>query len=263
MKKDDRNKTVSTNCSVMKKTLSTFALFFLILPSLLAQENDRSTYDEWLSSCFDAFHMVDAELRYCMAPIIEERLIGELSNDESLNYPYDSLAKRISIHTSDDKKLKTFSWDRLEGGSWHEMASYAQYQTSEGVKCMPLNSGKEDSDGEPTSVVIYENHTIKVDKENYYLLIGWGTYGSGKHHSLARVYQVENDTLVQQESFFDQDKYLYTEANRGSSITLTYQPEQQIITYFSYEFDEEIGFYKNDPSLETWKLVDGNFKKQN
>lgn len=218
--------------------------------------------DRFLASNFKTFYSVDTELGYCMAPIIEERVVSELKDSASFNYAFDSLSTYINIKTSDDSLIRTFSWDRRSGGSWHDMASYAQFKSKLGkIKCQRLDSGDEGGTGEPTDVIIYDIHTIRIENKPYYLILGWGTHGGGYHHSLARVYKTNGDTLTLCDSIFQGQKYLSVSTPRINKIELEYDAESKIISYYHYEFDESTGLYKREGTKEEWILKGGVFTK--
>ncbi len=228
-----------------------------------SQEYRLKAADRYLTTGFKAFFSVDNELAYCMAPILEERLFEELKDSISFLNPFDSLGKYLQIETSEDKQLRVFSWDRRSGGTWHDMASYAQFKAEDGgVLVKKLYSGDEGGTGEPTDVLIYEIHQLKLNKQVHYLLLAWGTHGGGQHHALARVYRIENKNFQLCENFFEGEKYLYVGANRGSKLELKYQAESGILSHFQYEFDDEIGFYKGDGVLKEWTLGEQGFQSK-
>jgi len=51
--------------------------------------------------------------------ILLEKLEKTLANSASVAYPFEKLGEKIKILTSKDKKLRIFSWDELNGGTWH------------------------------------------------------------------------------------------------------------------------------------------------
>lgn len=245
-----------------------YVIVFIILLSLLphtilSQTSSSSFKDEYLTSNFKTFYAVDFEMGYCIGPIVEKRLVKTLQDSASFQYPFDSLSRYVKIRTSENGLLRTFSWDRRSGGTWHNMASYAQYKTDSGmVHCQKLDSGNEGKTGAPTDVVIYDIHTLLIENEPHYLLLGWGTHGSGKHHSLARVYKIEEDTLRQCDTIFEGQPDLAVYANRINKIELQYTPKTQTITYYHYEYDPDSGFFKREGSMEKWFLKNKVFLKQ-
>ena len=241
------------------------SIIFIILCSGMsfAQKSDIDDDDTFLTKNFELLNSVDTELAIAVSPIIEKRLKRELKDSNSFYRTYTNLSKHITIKMSEDSLVKTYSWDRINGGSWHDMASYVQYKTPSGkINHLRLDSGDEPGTGEPTSVIIYDVFHIKSKNESYYLLLGWGTYGGGKHHSLARVYQIKDNNFVLCNTIFQGEKYLFAGANRIDKINLNYNSKSKKISYFYYEFDDNIGFYKRKQQKQTWLFKNEKFIKQ-
>ncbi|WP_353778998.1 hypothetical protein [Winogradskyella sp. 3972H.M.0a.05] len=227
------------------------------------QESDQEFSDRYLSGLFKTFYSVDTEIANCMAPIIEERLVSSLDDPANFKYPFKKLSEYVTIRRSEDSLVKTLSWDRINGGSWHDYASYIQYKTKYGeVKYQRLDSGDEFSTGEPTSVTIYDISEFKVKSETYYILMGYGTYGGGKKHILARAYKIKGNELALCDAIFQGEKYLYIGANRGAKINLEFNPESKTLSFDYYEFDGDVGFYKGDSRRVTLVFENGEFVEQ-
>ena len=242
--------------------IRTIILLILTLSNIsLAQEYEFD--DTFIAENFKLLNSIDSELAGSISPIIEKRLVLDLKDSSSFYSPLTKLSKYVTIKTSEDSLVKTYSWDRINGGSWHDMASYIQYKTSSGkIKHLRLDTGDETGTGEPTSVIIYDVFHIKTKNESLYLLLGWGTYGSGKHHSLARVYKIIDNDIVLCDTIFGGKKYIFAGANRGDKINLEYDSKLKQLSYFSYEFDDDIGFYKREQHKETWLFKSGKFVKE-
>jgi len=52
-----------------------------------------------------------------------------LSDSASLNLKFDSLDYDVKIISSDDQKIRIFSFDERCDGNWPEMAVFVQYHT--------------------------------------------------------------------------------------------------------------------------------------
>ena len=248
----------------MKKTVFLFICAVLLLNISFGQESDSDFTDSYLSSLFKTFYAVDSEIAFCMAPILEERLVSTLEDSASFNYPLEKLSEYVTIRTSEDNLVKTFSWDRISGGSWHDNASYVQFKTNTGkIKYQRLDSGDEPITGEPTDVIIYKIHTIEINNETYYLLLGYGTHGGGKHHMLARVYKILNENIVLCNFFSDEKKHLTIEANRTNSIDLNYNSESRELSYNYFNYDESVGFYDSEEIKTVLVLKNKRFVQQN
>lgn len=246
----------------MRQILVIFFGIILSFNSAFAQESDMDFHDRYLADLFKMFYTVDSEIAYCMSPIIESRLISNLNDSADFHNPYKKLSKYVTISRSEDSLVKLLSWDRISGGSWHDYASYVQFKTKSGeVKYQRLDSGNETETGEPTSVLVYKVHTFNVKGDSHYMVMGYGTYGSGKQHVLVRMYKINDDKFVLCEKVFGDEKYLYVGSNRVDKINLEFNPEAEELSYNYYEFDGDIGFYKREPIRVTWVFDDGKFIK--
>ena len=247
----------------MKQIPFLITLLFVLAGNSYGQENESNFADDYYSSIFETLYSVDTEMAYCIAPIVEERLVYELADTSSFRNLFKKLSEYISIETSSDSLVKTYSWDRISGGSWHDNASYIQFKTKSGkIKYKRLDSGIERETGEPTDVIIYDIHNIRIKDESYYLLLGWGTHGGGLHHSLARVYKIKDEEVVLCDSFFDGDKYLHVGAPRVGKIDLQYNYETKELSHNYYEYDASVGFYDPKENKRIWLLENDKFVLQ-
>lgn len=247
----------------MKQVPFLIILLFAFASNSHGQESESNFTDDYYSSIFETLYSVDTEMAYCIAPIVEERLVSKLADTTSFYNPFKKLSEYISIETSSDSLVKTYSWDRISGGSWHDNASYLQFKTKSGkIKYKRLDSGIEQETGEPTDVIIYDIHNIKIKDESYYLILGWGTHGGGLHHGLARVYKIKDEEIVLCDSFFDGEKYIPVYTNRVFKIDLKYNSEAKTLSHNHFEYDESVGYYKPKENKRIWLLENDKFVLQ-
>ncbi len=247
----------------MKQATLLIMLLFAFASNSHGQESESNFTDDYFSSIFETLYSVDTEMAYCIAPIVEERLVSKLADTSSFYNPFKKLSEYVSIKTSSDSLVKTYSWDRISGGSWHDNASYLQFKTKSGkIKYKRLDSGIEQETGEPTDVIIYDIHNIRIKDEFYYLLLGWGTHGGGRHHSLARVYKIKDEEIVLCDSFFDGEKYIPVYTNRVFKIDLKYNSEAKTLSHNHFEYDESVGYYKPKANKRIWLLENDKFVLQ-
>jgi len=247
----------------MKQAPFLIMLLFAFASNSYGQESESNFTDDYYSSNFEILYSVDTEMAYCIAPIVEERLVSDLADTTSFYNPFKKLSKYISIETSSDSLVKTYSWDRISGGSWYDNASYIQFKTKSGkIKYKRLDSGIERETGEPTDVIIYDIHNIRIKDESYYLLLGWGTHGGGLHHGLARVYKIKDEEVVLCDSFFDGEKYIPVYTNRVFKIDLKYNSEAKTLSHNDFEYDESVGYYKPKEDKKIWLLENDKFVLQ-
>lgn len=191
---------------------------------------------------------------------------GELLQEEiSSAYPFDSLRRYVSICKSKDGKLRTFSWDELEGGTWHNMTAYAQYRTASGklaVKRLDSDMDDETETGAFSDVRIYTIHELAVNGTTTYLLLGSGTHGAGMHHAMARVFQINSELLELQKNTFGKIPELVTEIPRSFPPDMRYDDKTGVLSFNTYSFgDETTGRGRGLKPVE-YVLVNGTFVKR-
>ncbi|WKB80095.1 hypothetical protein QYR09_10050 [Cellulophaga lytica] len=240
------------------KRLKILFFAFCMCSNAFAQE-DYNYSDELLTTTFKAYQAVDFDMANSMFPFVKERFLEHLKDSTSFTNPYDSLSKHISIKYSLDSVVKTYTWSQRDSGCCHSSVSYAQYKNSTGAITYINLKDKDDGDQD---VFILGVHHIEINNKPHYLLLGWGTCCGGKHYSTAKVYSIINGVLQKSKSAFINEDYIFTEANRGQDIKITYNEEKKILSYFSYQEDEETGFYNNEQTHTQWKLTNKGFKKE-
>ncbi|MEM7161624.1 MAG: hypothetical protein AAF487_04210 [Bacteroidota bacterium] len=237
-------------------------LFFLLSSSLLhlSGQDQHSYSDEFLTSTFSLFHQADFELAYHMLPFVRKRFIKEIEDPQSFRNPYDSLSKYMRTLFSADSIIKTYSWDERNGGCCYCSATFAQFKTDSGsIKYVDLENHEESG----TEIFISHLHSLKVNDEPTYLILGQGSCCGGKHYASARLFSIINEELVQMESAFDQEMDLFIGANRSQEFELRYDPKKKILSYWEHEFDGNTGFYTNNKTLVKWQLQADGFLKLN
>jgi len=241
------------------------AFKFLIIITFLSntvvgQVNDNYS-DKLLSTSFKAYQEVDIELSNSMFSFIKERFLEHLKDTTSFTNPYDSLSKYIGIRHSSDSLVKTYSWGERDFGCCHSSEIYAQFKTKSGnIKFIDLKGPNHDGE----DIFITDLKMIEIKNKPYYLILGWGTCCGGKHYSTAEVYEIKNDSLYKSEHIFDDKTDLYIGANRSNPIGLEYDPEQKILSYYSYGEIGDSGFYDQKKAVVIkWKLNKKGFKRIN
>lgn len=229
---------------------------------VFAQQNDLDKLDKELAATFNTFTKSDYEARDSIGRFFKPTIKGILTDSNTFHYSFDSLSKQIRIIKSTDNRLKIYSWDEMSGGSWHDMAVFAQFETSNGqIKVKQLDPDEEAMTVEFTDVVIYEIHPIIIDNKTHYLTIGWGTHGSGHHHVTAQIFRIEGENLVKCDTCVENHEALVVEAPRVNEINFQFNPETNEITHNEFAYNGNIGFYQPTGGIVTWKLIDGVFKR--
>lgn len=178
-----------------------------------------------------------------LAKQFRENMEALLKEEISSTYAFDSLRRYVQICKSADGKVRTFSWDELEGGNWHNMTAFAQYRTASGklaLKRLDSETDDEAETGEFSDVRIYAIHELKTAGGTSYLLIGSGTHGGGMHHALARVFAVSGDAFESSRNVFGNYAALLTEIPRSFPPDMRYDEKTGTLSFNSYSFGDEI-----------------------
>lgn len=233
-------------------------LFFSFISNTVLGQGSTNYSDQLLSSSFKTFQGADFELAYHMLPFIRKRFINELKDTSSFRNPYDSLSKYIGIKFSDDSLVKTYCWSERSGSCCHTSATFAQYRTPQGIiKYIDLEKAEE-GDAE---VFITDVHQIIINQKTHYLLLNWGTCCGGKHYETANIYHVKDDSLQLADSVFGDENTLVIGANRSQEIALTYSPKTHVLSYNSYVFNANVGFYTREKTKVVWHLKEDGFAR--
>lgn len=200
-----------------------------------------------------------------VAEKFETTLKKLLKQEKSWSYTFPELRKYIDIKTSKDGLIRTFSWDSRMGGSWHDVRTLIQHQTTEGLRVSSLQNKKmlDDDEGQAEDEMYRDAAIIDIYTfHNGYLFEGIGTHGSGHHHKVLLYYELVNDTLKRKDIFENNQSIYVLLIPRKYDFDLNVDVNTKTITHSEYKLDDDIGFY-----LPTGKKVlltfDGNtFKKQ-
>ena len=237
------------------KKFKLIIITFLTINFTIGQSHNKYS-DELLSTSFKAYNEVDFEMAFHIYPFLKDRFLEQLKDSSSFFNPYDSSSIHIDIRFSSDSLVKTYAWNQRDSGCCYSTETYAQFRTaSGGIEYQDLEELKKEEE----EVFITDLQMIKIQNKPYYLILGWGTCCGGKHYSTANIYEVKNDSFIKSDSFFNSEADLYVGANRNQEIELKYSTEHKILSYNSYAFNEEIGFYKDIKTLVKWELTDKGF----
>ena len=177
---------------------------------------------------------------------------AEVEDEEGRILVY-AFMNNIVYCESEDGQVRLFSWDNLNGGSYHDYTVLIQYPTPEnprGIACkiIPL-----DTESEAIKVGYYKILQVDLPQKRLYCLLGYGTYGGGKHHRSLRIFELLDNEFTEATNYYPDGKQPYLASNRAQEVALSYDPEKQRIQYKSYSFDEDNGFYKREFE---WKYID-------
>lgn len=245
----------------MKTIISLIIIGFASCYVSYSQQNE---YEAKLTSAYEQMMNADYSTRYdSLAPSFKNTLKKVLLQSEAIGNPFDSISTKLKIVQSIDGKLRTFSWDEMTGGSWHDMEAIAQYVTpNKQVRVKQLDTDKEMELGGYTDAIIYKIHDIEINDITHYLTFGYGTHGSGNHHEIVQIFRIEENDLVKYNSCFAGMEELVIEASRGDKIDLLYDSTKHKISYNKFIANEETGRFYPTGEKFIWKLINGEFIKE-
>lgn len=218
-----------------------------------------------LVKSFRSFYSISSDQWFdSVIPKIKVDLINLLIQADSYSHHFDSLEQFVKIIRSHDNKLRFYSFDEQTGGTWHDVAVFAQFETNEGVKAIRIDSDISDEPANEngwTHEIQYEINSYNYNGITYYLCFGRGTFGGGHYHNSIMVFNIDNNTLNNCKNCIE-EKYQRITARRNKPIDLTYNTETNEIVFNEFITDEYTGFLKASGRIITLKFVDGTFVKQ-
>jgi len=243
------------------KSLVSILFCIAVTNSIWSQNKSMSNLEMELVREFRSYRLANDYLRFdSLKPILIKKTIDLLSIQESMQFPFDSLAEYVKIISSIDGKFRVFSWDELTGGTMHDMAVIVQYRSKNGeVKTERIDGDIGDDSIGFTDAIQFQVHDILINKQPYYLCFGWGTYGSGLHHNTIMVFRITNDNVELCESCVTPN-YSFLQGPRSGDFDLQYDPELLEISFNDFLYDISIGDYKKGSYRLKLRLIDGCFK---
>ncbi len=221
---------------------SIFILSFIILigysTTIHSQQSiDVDSVDTHLTSIYKKFkdnrHDYGGkygEARDSILIRFQNTLAETLTKESFWNVKYDSLSEHMKIITSKDDKLKIFSWDEFNGGTWHIYNSMYQYKVNNELAVGFLTTKTEDHYiTDNTEVYHYQIYSIDNDK---YLAKAYGTHGSGKEFYMFRLLSFRDGVLKDCDGCFNGDNKFMYEISRGhDELIPQYNPDTMEISY--------------------------------
>mgnify|MGYP000247626866 FL=1 len=240
--------------TILKRNAVLIFVIFFNVNTCLGQANENYS-DNFLTQTFKTYHSADREMANYLEPFLRTRLDEQLKDTLSLTNPFDSLSKYVRILNSSDSAVKYYGWSVPIGNCCYGSSSFIQFRDSAGkIKHHAFGQNTDDPDW-----LVYDIYPLKLENEMRYLLLGWGSCCGGKHHKIARIYKIKNDSFVQCDSVFSNDSEIRAGANRRQKIEMSYSPKSRTLSYNAYSFDDTIGFYTHELELIKWKLVKWSF----
>ena len=211
-----------------------FTVLFLGVVSAYGQVDVETLHLQ--SPAWAIRHGVDMEdeYDYPMRVAFRDSMMNLLSEPGSMSHTYDSLGQFVTIRSSEDGRVRLFSWDDLFITCNHTMHTLIQYSWNDSVRVVDI-SEREDDDY--LSTLFHEIHTIREEDGTYYLLIGWGAHCGGGQHQQARLFTIKQGNLVSVpfEVGGEFDKRLHNVVSRHLKMRMVYEREARELWYWEYE----------------------------
>jgi len=228
------------------KTKTFFSVLFLSMYSLaiFAQTNMKAEEEKVLAALTKLRSNTESIDREAAAIHFEKTLKTVLSKEESWNYKFPELRKYISVKTSKDKKIRTFSWDSLLGGSWHALRSLIQFKSDTQIHVVSFQDEKPVDEEDEGNDMFADAVILGIYPfEKGYLFEAFGTYGSGHHHKILAYFELVNEKLIKK-SIFEDDKLIYVfKIARRYKFDLEVNIEKKIITHSEFLMNDD-GFFQ-------------------
>ncbi len=190
----------------------------------------------------DSMRHADYQYRFeRYAPQFRTLLEQSLSADWSCSYPFADLDSVLQIITSEDQQLRAFSWNPVLSGTWHNYQSLLQVRRGDRCHWQTYQSGDE----QDTMDIFRDVYLQRIyDLPNqHYLLVGWGTHGSGHHRKTAELVRIVDGQLQTCPGAMAGLDLLVVKSARIHDSGLRYDPVTRRITHNVFYYDDETGFY--------------------
>src|SRR5690606_18699803 len=162
----------------------------------------------------------------------------------------------IVVCFADDKKAKILSTDDLNGGSGHTYTTFLAYETKENdCFTIPIDTSTTSID-----VGYYKMYRMPVADKTVYLLLGYGTYGSGAQHYKLRMVELKNGHCLPYPGFDKGTDNILIGMSRNHNPDLNYFPEETALFYNKFDYDPDTGMYLNTFELIALEFKNGKFQ---
>ncbi|MEZ4685515.1 MAG: hypothetical protein R3B47_05475 [Bacteroidia bacterium] len=168
----------------------------------------------------------------------------------------------ISYCQSADCKLAIFSWDNRGGGSYHSFSNYLWHRKDSNqcaVMFLPdFNMpGIPQRDSDPAAAAdasFYAIDQIERNNTKLYILSGYGTFGSGKHHRSVRIFEEAENGLSECFECYPDREPIDIHCNRSQDVELTFDQKSQTLRWKQFDFDDDMGFFTDSFEWKSWVI---------
>lgn len=115
-------------------------------------------------------------------------------NPATLKYAFPELSKHLFMATSEDGKLRAFSWDTNTGGTMHFFNNVFQWEDKKGKVYSKNFESESESEGDPKSFIT-DIFTLKTKKETVYLVASTAILATSHNAQSVRLYKIKGVEL--------------------------------------------------------------------
>lgn len=201
-------------------------------------------------------HPVDSNLPYFYN-------CNQIKNDTNITLAY-TFMSFITFCNSNDHKLRVYTWEGLGGGCGHDYRNELVYTNSAGeIQHFPLDTFAQEDAYTWAPWGYYDIQRLVIKRRVFYFLYGFGTSCGSSAYKNLRILEMKEGNLEECYSCYPNGKEISLRANRSHYLHFDVNPKKKSISYRTYAFDEDIGFYKHDEYEDiVLKYKSGFFVKQ-
>ncbi len=142
----------------------------------------------------------------------KQKILQYTKLDSTLNHKFSVLGKSIIISTSEDGKLRTYSWDREDGGTMHFFETVHQFQDKDGKVYSTSNTLEEGDSGS----FVYEIFTLDTNNGKVYLACSTSIFSTSGAYQSVKLLKIENKEI------YDKLNLIKTKMGLKNSIGFAY-----------------------------------------
>jgi hypothetical protein len=143
----------------------------------------------------------------------QKKLLKYTKIAATLKYKFAALDDEMKITTSDDGKLRIYSWDLEDGGTMHDYANVYQYLAADGKVYSKTNESTDEGD---YGAFVTDIFSLATTKGNVYIVCSTFIGSNQDHGQSANLYKIAGDKLD------NNVKLIKTKSGLTSSLSFGY-----------------------------------------
>ncbi len=172
------------------------------------------------------------------------------------------LKSYLKVLKSKDKKLKLFSWDEYNGGTWHIYNSVYQYTGVDKMLAGSLVLDDIDSSQKPFLYTDIDYFKLYQPNNDHYLALGYGTHGQGHEFYTMRLLSLIDGVLQDCNDCFDGEDRLVLYKARSTKGIIEYDATSKTIKYPEQIEDQNLNVMKPSGDITILHYKQGVFYKE-